>query len=259
MGLGPPTGTSTPAGSNGPLHARPSGRRYWRASLPGPSGRPRPRNPGTTAMIDLPTDQSARDRFTNEWGVNLAVAANAGSGKTTAISERVAAMTLSAEGADMLRQTGVVAYTKKAADQIEQRARSVLLRRMAAGGRRDAEALARLDRAFFGTIHSFCLLLARRHGSTLGINLNPTLVEEEGEDACWQEFLEQDPMAFPSLSASQVASFLRHASLDGIFNLAQVLDLNTESLAAVQKMGQAEADSLALASAPQVVRDSEAS
>src|ERR1035441_10188438 len=34
-------------------------------------------------------------------------------------------------------------------------------------------------------------------------------------------------MAFPSLSASQVASFLRHASLDGIFNLAQGLDLAT--------------------------------
>jgi ATP-dependent exoDNAse (exonuclease V) beta subunit len=177
-------------------------------------------------MIDLPTDQSARDRFTNEWGVNLAVAANAGSGKTTAISERLAAMALSAEGAELLKRTAVVTYTKKAAAQIGQRARSVLLRRMAAGGKRDAEALARLDRAFFGTIHSFCLLLARRHGSTLGINLNPALVED-GEDACWQEFLEQDPMTFTSLSAPQVASFLRHSSLDGIFTLAQGLDFAT--------------------------------
>ena len=118
-------------------------------------------------MIEHPTDQAARDRFTSEWGVNLAVAANAGSGKTTAISERLAAMAMSAEGAELLGRTAVVTYTKKAAAQIGQRARAVLLRRMAGAGSPDAAPLGRLDRAFFGTIHSFCLLLARRHGRTL--------------------------------------------------------------------------------------------
>ncbi len=174
-------------------------------------------------MAELPTDQAARDRFTNEWNVSLAVAANAGSGKTTAISERLAAMALSDEGAEMLARTAVVAYTKKAAAQISQRARSVLLRRMAMAGKPDPAPLSRLDRAFFGTIHSFCLLLARRHGSTLGIHLNPALIED-GEEACWQEFVEQDPMTFSSLGAPQVAAFLRHASLDEIFELARTLD-----------------------------------
>jgi ATP-dependent exoDNAse (exonuclease V) beta subunit len=174
-------------------------------------------------MAERPKDQAARERFTNEWGVNLAVAANAGSGKTTAISERLAAMALSAEGAEMLARTSVVAYTKKAAAQIEQRARSVLLRRMAAAGAADAAPLARLDRAFFGTIHSFCLLLARRHGSTLGLHISPALIED-GDDACWQEFLEQDPMTFSALAAPQVAAFLRHASLDEVFELARALD-----------------------------------
>ncbi len=84
----------------------------------------------------------ARDRFTNEWGVNFAVVANAGSGKTTAISERLAAIALSEGGAEILGRTAVVTYTKKAAAQIEQRARSVLLRRMAGGGGADAEPLA---------------------------------------------------------------------------------------------------------------------
>jgi len=177
-------------------------------------------------MTELPTDHAARERFTSEWGVNLAVAANAGSGKTTAISERLAAMALSAQAAEILGRTAVVTYAKKAAAQIGLRARSVLLRRMAGAGRRDAAPLAHLDRAFFGTIHSFCLLLARRHGSTLGIHLNPALVED-GEEACWQEFLEQDPMTFDSLSTRQVATFLRHASLDEIFVLARGLDLAT--------------------------------
>jgi ATP-dependent helicase/nuclease subunit A len=177
-------------------------------------------------MTERPSDQAARDRFTYEWGVNFAVAANAGSGKTTAISERLAAISLSERGGELLARTAVVTYTKKAAAQIEQRARSVLLGRMADAGASDAAPLARLDRAFFGTIHSFCLLLARRHGSPLGIHLNPTIVEDR-DDACWHEFLEQDPMTFASLGPGHVAAFLRHASLDVIFNLAQMLDRTT--------------------------------
>ena len=174
-------------------------------------------------MSEPPSDQAARDRFTNDWAVNFAVVANAGSGKTTAISERLAAMALSDRAAEMLRWTAVVTYTKKAAAQIGQRARSVLLRRMAEEGRADMEPLARLERVFFGTIHSFCLLLARRHGSTLGIHLNPALIEE-GDDGPWEEFLEQDPMTFSSLGPRQVAAFLRHASLDDVFMLARELD-----------------------------------
>jgi ATP-dependent helicase/nuclease subunit A len=177
-----------------------------------------------TRMSSSPHDQPARDRFATEWGVNFAVVANAGSGKTTAISERLASMALSEIGSEMLRSTTVVTYTRKAADQIERRARSVLLRRMAAGGRRDVEALARLEKVFFGTIHSFCVLLARRHGSPLGIHLNPTLVEKD-EEAHWQEFLQQDRMEFSSLAPAQMDSFLRHESLDEIFELARNLDL----------------------------------
>jgi ATP-dependent exoDNAse (exonuclease V) beta subunit len=196
-------------------------------------------------MSSAPRDQRARDRFTGEWGVNFAVVANAGSGKTTAISERLAAMALSPSGSELLGRTAVVTYTKKAAAQIERRARSVLLRRMSTEGTRDAAALPRLERVFFGTIHSFCLLLARRHGSTLGIHLNPSLVEDD-EDACWQEFLEQDPMVFSSLSAPQVAGFLRHESLDEIFELARRLDLRgARRLLASRPAAQAAAPSAA--------------
>ena len=177
-------------------------------------------------MNSAPSDQRARDRFTSERDVNFAVVASAGSGKTTAISERLAALAISPEGGETLAHTAVVTYTKKAAAQIQQRARSVLLRRMSQGEGSDVEPLARLERAFFGTIHSFCLLLARRHGSTLGIHLNPVLAEA-GEDSHWQEFIEQDPMTFDSLSQAQVAAFLRHESLDEIFELAADLDLAT--------------------------------
>lgn len=169
-------------------------------------------------------DQRDRDRFRDEWDQNFAVSANAGSGKTTAISERLAALALAAHGAELLQKTAVVTFTKKAAAQIGQRARTVLMRRLAETGRQDLAPLDHLERAFFGTIHSFCLLLAQRHGQTLGVNLNPAVVAEN-DDALWEEFIEQDPMQFAALSDGQVVAFLRHAPLESVFALARQLDL----------------------------------
>ncbi|MEO8864582.1 MAG: UvrD-helicase domain-containing protein [Opitutaceae bacterium] len=179
--------------------------------------------------IDAPlVDQRARDRFRDEWNANFAVSANAGSGKTTAISERLAAMALAPEGAALLRKTAVVTYTKKAAAQIEQRARQVLLRRITEspgleGVPKDLSPLDHLERAFFGTIHSFCLKLAQTYGQTVGINLNPTVVAEDDE-ALWEEFIEQDPMEFGRLSAVELNAFLRHVPLEKIFDVARTLD-----------------------------------
>ncbi len=169
-------------------------------------------------------DQAARDRFRDEWHRNFAVSANAGSGKTTAISERLAAMALAPDGARLLTKTAVVTFTKKAAAQIGQRARAVLLRRVEEAGGRDLAPLDHLERSFFGTIHSFCLKLAQSYGQSLGINLNPEVVSEDGDDALWEAFIEQDPMRFSSLRPEQLAAFLRHSPLEGIFPLARQLD-----------------------------------
>jgi len=171
------------------------------------------------------SDQAARDRFREEWRNNFAVSANAGSGKTTAISERLAAMALAEGSAERLKKTAVVTFTKKAAAQIGQRARAVLVRRLRESGRTDLAPLDQLERAFFGTIHSFCLLLAQRHGQALGLNLNPAVIEgADMEEALWEEFLEQDAMQFTALTPAQLDTFLRHAPLDSVFGLAQQLD-----------------------------------
>lgn len=178
-------------------------------------------------MSDAPLiDQEARDRFRDEWDANFAVSANAGSGKTTAISERLAAMALDPAGAGRLRKTAVVTYTKKAAAQIEQKARQVLLRRITAQESQDLSPLDHLEGAFFGTIHSFCLKLAQMYGQTVGINLNPTVVAED-DAALWEEFVEQDPMDFTRLSAPELAVFLRFVPLETIFEFARTLDAGT--------------------------------
>jgi ATP-dependent exoDNAse (exonuclease V) beta subunit len=174
-------------------------------------------------MNSRPSDQSARERFATDWGTNLAVVANAGSGKTTAIAQRLAAIAMAPDAAERLGRTAVVTYTNKAAGQIRQSARRVLLAATPRGGGADLGPLARLDQAFFGTIHSFCILLARRHGSELGIHMNPELAEED--DLPWEEFIEQDPMQFEALAPAQLDAFLRHASIDDIFELARGLDL----------------------------------
>jgi len=174
-------------------------------------------------MSEVLIDQAARDRFRDEWDRNFAVSANAGSGKTTAISERLAALALAPDGAALLARTAVVTFTRKAAAQIGQRARQVLLRRLGETGRTDATPLDYLERAFFGTIHSFCLKLAQTYGQTLGINLNPTVITDS-DDALWEEFLEQDVMRFSALPAAQVDALLRHVSLEQVFALARDLD-----------------------------------
>lgn len=174
-------------------------------------------------MSEQPADFAARERFRREWDRNFAVSANAGSGKTTAISERLAAIALAPEGADILRKTAVVTYTRKAASQIGQRARQVLLKQLAREPGAGLAALDHLERAFFGTIHSFCLKLAQTYGQTAGINLNPTLVAEN-DDALWEEFLEGDAMQFEALPAPALAAFLRHVPLEDVFALARSLD-----------------------------------
>ena len=177
-------------------------------------------------MNEMLIDGVARARFRDEWENNFAVSANAGSGKTTAISERLAAMAMSAGASEVLPKTAVVTFTKKAAQQIGHRARAVLLKRLTEGGHAELSALDHLERAFFGTIHSFCLLLAQRYGQTLGINLNPQVIAEEDE-AQWEAFLEQDAMEFSALTPEQVAGFLRHAPLEAIFGLARGLEAGT--------------------------------
>lgn len=179
-------------------------------------------------MNELTADHGARARFREEFHANFAVSANAGSGKTAAISERLAHLALSPEAARLLPHMVVVTFTRKAAVQIRQRARATLLqelaRRRAEGRPTPARALELLDRAFFGTIHSFCLQLGQRFGATYGLNLNPTVLEE-GDEVLWEEFLEQDAMQFTAMPEDCVEVFLRFLPLGDVFPLARELSL----------------------------------
>src|SRR5262245_43371161 len=108
--------------------------------------------------MNRPLDQDQRDRFVREIDCNFSVVASAGSGKTHAIIERILAIANSGRAREWLPQLAVVTFTNRAAEEMQQRA-----------GHRLLESGASLDvteaynRAFFGTIHSFCLKLLRTY------------------------------------------------------------------------------------------------
>lgn len=130
-----------------------------------------------------PADQASRLRFARETGLNFAVCAGAGTGKTTAISARIARLVLedARDEGDAAARLVVVTYTKAAAAELRARALAASLAAVqdpAAAGHADLSrpsaaraqrALAGLQRAFFGTIHAYCLQLLAQHGSETGL------------------------------------------------------------------------------------------
>lgn len=175
-------------------------------------------------------DQAARERFAHELHENFAVNANAGSGKTTAIAHRLAGLALLPEAREVLAKTVVVTFTRKAALEIRQRARSVLMEKLAESPGHADGALEDLGSAFFGTIHSFCVLLARRFGQPLGADLDPEVVEDATDPELWEGFLETDALTFSTVSSETLDGFLRVRPLDSVFALAQSLSVQVGDL-----------------------------
>src|SRR2546422_9699533 len=106
------------------------------------------RKRGVGKMV-RPSDSDSRERFANELDRNFSVVASAGSGKTTAITQRVLSIAHSANAVEILPRMVVVTYANRAADEMQQRARQILLEENLR-----AEAQTAFNRAFFGTIHS---------------------------------------------------------------------------------------------------------
>lgn len=180
-----------------------------------------------------PADRAARERFVNELDRNFSVIAPAGVGKTKAIVDRVVAIaTGDAERARAwLPKLVVVTYTNKAADEMYQRARNAIIEK-----RVGLPILTQFNRAFFGTIHSFCVRLLRSHGHLCGL---PTQFEPvENDDDLWQEFVRQLDQLAPQLPAPFVEAVTRLMPMDTLLKLARGLDAGV-SLPADTDVGSA--------------------
>src|ERR1700745_4328323 len=164
-------------------------------------------------MVKL-RDEAARSRFANELDRNFSVIASAGSGKTTAITQRILSIASSPNAAEILPRLVVVTFTNRAADEMQQRTRQALLDK-----KLRQEVQTAFNRAFFGTIHSFCMKLLTDFGHYLGLPAPLELVEDDND--LWQEFAQNQTRIGRSLGDRDRAMLLRFVQARDLMELAR--------------------------------------
>jgi ATP-dependent exoDNAse (exonuclease V) beta subunit len=167
-------------------------------------------------MIEI-VDHSARQRFTCELDRNFSVIASAGSGKTRAITDRIVEIARSRHALEWLPELVVVTYTNRAADEMQQRTRQQILEDAKLS--RKPDVLGAFNRAFFGTIHSFCMKLLGAYGHHLGLPQNLELVTDDAD--LWNEFAQQCTKIGRSLNEENRQVLLRHVQARQLMELAR--------------------------------------
>lgn len=163
-------------------------------------------------------DEKARRRFASELDANFSVIASAGSGKTRAITDRIVEIASDQQrAADRLPQLVVVTYTNRAADQMQQRTRQQILE---AG--LPLETVEAFGRAFFGTIHAFCMKLLAIYGHRLGLPARLETITDD--DDLWNEFVQQQTTIGRSLGDGNRRVLLRLMQARQLMELARNQD-----------------------------------
>ncbi|MDO9573439.1 MAG: UvrD-helicase domain-containing protein [Candidatus Contubernalis sp.] len=141
-------------------------------------------------------DAAARERIRVTLDKNIMVEAGAGSGKTTCLIERMSALVVS--GTCSVEKIAAITFTRKAAGELREKFQLELEKLLQKEKdqkirERLSYALEKIDRAFLGTIHSFCGRLLRERPVEAGINPNFTEMKELEEELlaerCWQDYL----------------------------------------------------------------------
>ncbi|MEO5722700.1 MAG: UvrD-helicase domain-containing protein [Chthoniobacterales bacterium] len=165
-------------------------------------------------MSTTPRDQPARDRFARELDRNFSVVAAAGSGKTRAVTDRIVRLAQSPAAATLLPRLVVLTFANRAADEMQQRAREKILTSSP-----KPDVVGAFNRAWFGTIHAFCLKLLNDYGHYLGLPAPLELITDD--DDLWNEFVQQQTSVGRSLTPENRAALLRLASVRHIMELGR--------------------------------------
>src|SRR5437773_5146330 len=174
-------------------------------------------------------DDDARQRFVRELDRNFSVVASAGSGKTRAMTDRIVEIAKDRQRAlEWLPQLVVVTYTNRAADEMQQRTRQRILE-----GRLPLETVEAFGRAFFGTIHAFCVKLLATHGHRLGLPGRLETITDD--DDLWNEFVQQQTEIGRSLSEENRSLLLRLMQARQLMELARNQD---HEFSAIQPKGR---------------------
>ena len=142
-------------------------------------------------MTDL-ADNEARRRILTEFGTNFFVEAAAGTGKTSALVDRIVGLVRS--GGGTLERIVAVTFTEKAAGEMKLRLRSEIekARPLAASEERARleRALEQLELARIGTIHAFCGDLLHERPVQAGIDPLFEVASEDEAEALANEAFE---------------------------------------------------------------------
>ena len=172
-------------------------------------------------------DGNARQCFACELNRNFSVVASAGSGKTRAITNRVVEIARSSLALEWLPQLVVVTYTNRAADEMQQRARQQILEDPKLS--KNPEVIDAFNRAFFGTIHSFCMKLLATHGHHLGLPQTLELITDDGD--LWNQFVQQYVTVGRSLTEETRRLLLRHVQARQLMELAHNTEIDLIAIA----------------------------
>jgi ATP-dependent exoDNAse (exonuclease V) beta subunit len=168
--------------------------------------------------VNTIADEKARQRFAHELDRNFSVTASAGSGKTRAITDRILEIAKYGQRArEWLPQLVVVTYTNRAADEMQQRTRQRILE-----AELPLEIVEAFGRAFFGTIHAFCIKLLTTHGHRLGLPARLETITDDND--LWNEFVQQRTEIGHSLGHENRHLLLRLMQARQLLELARKQD-----------------------------------
>ncbi len=147
----------------------------------------------TSPRVEL-TDQAERDRITTDFEATLFVEAAAGTGKTTALVERLVGMI--AAGVAAVDEVAAITFTEKAAAELRDRVRHELSDTVARGGvegERCQVALDQLDDATICTLHAFAQRILSEFALEVGLPPRFDVLDEIESaadfDAVWERFI----------------------------------------------------------------------
>ena len=148
------------------------------------------------------------------------VIAGAGSGKTKTLTYRTSYLI---ENGVAPKEILLLTFTRKAANEIKSRARTLLASRLADNSHINGKALNDITS---GTFHSFCNMLLRQYSGLLGINPRFTILDTgDSEDAI--DLINKEKK-YPTKITNQ--AFPRKKTLQNIFSTSRNRRINIRDL-----------------------------
>ena len=137
-------------------------------------------------------DQAARNIISQAMELNLMVEAGAGSGKTEEMSKRILALV--SAGYRSINEIVAITFTRKAANELRERVRSMLKREYAKSNNElQKKALDHIHECFVGTIHAFCGKLLRERPIEAGIDPRFEQIDEAKDhfirQKIWEDYV----------------------------------------------------------------------